>query len=178
VTTAFITMPSPVGELLLTADEEGLTRVWFEIHSDGESVSPEWRRAEVVGGAAARTLRDARTQLEEYFAGERTSFDLPLAAAGTPFQERVWTALRAIPFGHTTSYGELAARIGEPKASRAVGAANGRNPIPIIVPCHRVIGARGDLTGFGGGVERKRWLLEHEGALPATLLAAVSPGTR
>jgi methylated-DNA-[protein]-cysteine S-methyltransferase len=171
-------MPSPVGELLLTAVEKGLTRVWFEIHSDGESASPEWRRAEVVGGAAALTLRDAREQLEAYFAGERTSFDLPLAAAGTPFQERVWSALRAIPFGHTTSYGELAGRIGEPKASRAVGAANGRNPIPIIVPCHRVIGARGDLTGFGGGVERKRWLLEHEGALPATLLAPASPGAR
>lgn len=171
MTTAYLTMPSPVGELLLTATDEGLTRVWFEEHRHGGPRSAEWRSAEEVGGAADRILRDAREQLDAYFAGERTTFDLPLAAAGTPFQERVWEALRSIPFGHTTSYGEIAIRMGEPKAVRAVGAANGRNPIPIIVPCHRVIGANGDLTGFGGGIERKRWLLEHEGALPPTLLA-------
>jgi len=110
-------------------------------------------------------LQLARRQLDEYFARTRTSFDLPLDAEGTAFERRVWDLLRAIPYGTTTSYGELARRLGEPKDARAVGAANGKNPIPIIVPCHRVIGANGDLTGFGGGLERKRWLLEHEGAL-------------
>jgi len=110
-------------------------------------------------------LQLARRQLDEYFARTRTSFDLPLDAEGTAFERRVWDLLRAIPYGTTTSYGELARRLGEPKEARAVGAANGKNPIPIIVPCHRVIGANGDLTGFGGGLERKRWLLEHEGAL-------------
>jgi len=104
-------------------------------------------------------------QLKEYFAGMRTTFDLPLEPSGTAFQLNVWQLLRTIPYGVTTSYGELARRLGEPKASRAVGAANGANPIPIIVPCHRVVGSRGELTGFGGGIERKRWLLEHEGAL-------------
>lgn len=170
MTTACITMPSPVGELLLTATHEGLTRVWFEEHRHGGARSAEWRNAEDVGGMAERTLRAAREQLAEYFAGARTTFDLPLAAAGTPFQERVWAALCAIPFGHTASYGEIAIRMGEPKAVRAVGSANGRNPIPIVVPCHRVIGANGELTGFGGGIERKRWLLQHEGALPRTML--------
>ena len=169
--TAYFTMPSPVGELLLTATDEGLTRVWFEEHRHGGPRSVEWQRAAEVGGAAERILRDAREQLDAYFAGKRKSFDLPLAAAGTPFQERVWKALRTIPFGHTTSYGEIATRMGEPKAMRAVGAANGRNPISIVVPCHRVIGANGDLTGFGGGIERKRWLLEHEGALSREILA-------
>jgi methylated-DNA-[protein]-cysteine S-methyltransferase len=170
--TAYLIIPSPVGELLLTATDEGLTRVWFEEHRHGGPRSAEWRRAEEVGGAADRILRTTREQLDAYFAGELTSFDIPLAASGTSFQERVWEALRTIPFGHTTSYGELAIRMGEPKAVRAVGAANGRNPISIIVPCHRVIGARGDLTGFGGGIERKRWLLEHEGALPREMLSA------
>lgn len=172
MTTVYLTMPSPVGELLLTAVDDGLTRVWFEEHRYGGSVRAEWLRADATDGRAARILGDARAQLDEYFAGDRTTFDLPLAATGTPFQKRVWAALRTIPFGHTTSYGELAKRIGEPKAVRAVGSANGHNPISIIVPCHRVIGARGDLTGFGGGIERKRWLLEHEGALSREMLAA------
>ena len=171
MSTAYLTMPSPVGDLLLTAVDEGLTRVWFEEHRYGGSIRAEWLHADAAGERAARTLGDARAQLDEYFAGERTTFDLPLAASGTPFQERVWAALRTIPFGHTTSYGELAKRLGEPKAVRAVGSANGHNPISIIVPCHRVIGARGDLTGFGGGIERKRWLLEHEGALSREMLA-------
>ncbi|HMA45123.1 MAG TPA: methylated-DNA--[protein]-cysteine S-methyltransferase, partial [Gemmatimonadales bacterium] len=108
-------------------------------------------------------------QLDDYFARRRAVFDLPLAAAGTPFQQRVWRALRQIPFGATESYAGLARRLGAPAAARAVGAANGQNPIPIIVPCHRVIGADGDLTGFGGGLERKRWLLAHEGAIPVPL---------
>jgi methylated-DNA-[protein]-cysteine S-methyltransferase len=103
-----------------------------------------------------------RAQLAEYFAGRRRDFDLPLAPAGTPFQQRVWQALRAIPYGRTESYGALAARLGQPGAGRAVGLANGQNPIAIVIPCHRVIGAGGALTGYGGGLERKRWLLALE----------------
>jgi methylated-DNA-[protein]-cysteine S-methyltransferase len=110
-------------------------------------------------------LDRARRQLAEYFVSARTRFDLPLDPIGSAFQRRVWDALGAIPYGTTLSYSELARRLGDPLATRAVGAANARNPIPIIVPCHRVIGAHGELTGFGGGLDRKRWLLEHEGAL-------------
>jgi methylated-DNA-[protein]-cysteine S-methyltransferase len=159
-------MPSPVGELLLTADGGGLTRVWFESLRGGHAPDPAWARAHDHGASAgaARTLAFAREQLDAYFAGERTTFDLPLAARGTPFQERVWAALRGIPYGETISYRELARRIGDAGAVRAVGAANGRNSLSIVVPCHRVIGADGSLTGFGGGIERKRWLLEHERA--------------
>jgi methylated-DNA-[protein]-cysteine S-methyltransferase len=114
---------------------------------------------------ASEPFGDARTQLAEYFAGRRRRFELPLAMDGTPFQRRVWQALREIPYGRTTTYGELARRIGRsPSASRAVGTANGRNPIAVVVPCHRVVGADGSLTGFGGGLERKRLLLELEAA--------------
>jgi methylated-DNA-[protein]-cysteine S-methyltransferase len=110
----------------------------------------------------ARPFAEARWQLAQYFAGERTAFDLRLAPAGTPFQREVWDALLAIPYGQTVSYGELAHRIGRPAASRAVGLANGRNPISIVVPCHRVIGSSGSLTGYGGGIDRKRFLLALE----------------
>jgi methylated-DNA-[protein]-cysteine S-methyltransferase len=113
--------------------------------------------------ARAAPLAAATRQLNEYFAGTRREFDLPLRSQGTQFQQRVWRELAAIPYGQTWSYGDLAARIGKPSASRAVGLANGRNPISILVPCHRVIGANGSLTGYGGGLERKQWLLEHEG---------------
>ena len=159
--TVYQTTPSPVGELLLTADAFGLTGVYFEPHRWGPSPDDVagWRRDDAGGVLAA-----ARAQLAAYFAGELTAFDLALAPRGTPFQERVWGALRDIPFGATTSYGELARRLGDPRATRAVGAANGRNPISIVVPCHRVVGADGSLTGFGGGIDRKRWLLAHEGA--------------
>lgn len=163
MTTVWDTMASPVGELLLTAGADGLTRVWFESHRGGHAPDPAWPRA-AGRGTAARAIACAREQLGAYFAGERTAFDLPLAARGTPFQERVWAALRGIPFGETISYLELARRIGDAAAVRAVGAANGRNPLSIVVPCHRVIGADGSLTGFGGGIERKRWLLAHERA--------------
>ena len=125
------------------------------------------RLAELETGLGSEVLAQAREQLNEYFARSRTTFDLPLDPAGSPFERRVWEALRAIPYGSTVSYGELARRLGDPRATRAVGAANGKNPIPIIVPCHRVVGARGELTGFGGGLDRKRWLLEHEGAVLA-----------
>jgi len=126
---------------------------------------PTPRSVASPGGEVTPLLARVRQQLEEYFARIRTSFDLPLDPVGSEFQRRVWDALRAIPYGTTVSYSDIARRLGDARATRAVGAANGQNPIPIIVPCHRVIGADGDLTGFGGGIERKRWLLEHEGAL-------------
>ncbi len=151
--------PSPVGELTLTASDTALTGVYFET---SRYVPP---LPAVESGTGNRVLARARQQLEEYFAKTRTTFDLPLDAAGSAFEQQVWNALRTIPYGTTTSYGELARRLGDVKATRAVGAANGKNPIPIIVPCHRVVGARGELTGFGGGLDRKRWLLEHEGVL-------------
>jgi len=152
-------LASPVGDLTLTATETALTGVYFATSRHGPPLHDVERR---LGG---QVLERTRQQLEEYFAGTRAEFDLPLDPQGTPFQQRVWDLLRAIPYGTTTSYGELARRLGDPHATRAVGAANGRNPIPIIVPCHRVVGSRGELTGFGGGIDRKRWLLEHEGAL-------------
>ena len=163
-------VPSPVGELLLRATPQGLTGVWFETSRHGQPEDSD-READDGRGPAAEILARTRDQLAEYFARRRTVFDLPLAARGTPFQQLVWRALQEIPFGATESYGGLARSIGVPaSAARAVGAANGQNPIPIIVPCHRVIGANGDLTGFGGGLERKRWLLAHEGAVPAPLI--------
>jgi methylated-DNA-[protein]-cysteine S-methyltransferase len=164
---------SPVGELLLTATADGLRGIQFAAGAGRHRPDAEWRRVEARPGAASSAMAAARAQLDAYFAGELTEFTVPLAAAGTPFQERVWAALRGIAFGETISYLELARRVGDPKAVRAVGGANGRNPIPVIVPCHRVIGADGSLTGFGGGIERKRWLLRHEGALPAVLELAL-----
>jgi len=152
-------LASPIGELVITASASGLTGVWFP-GWDLPGVQPDDGR-----GPASGLLSRARDQLAQYFAGARTAFDLPLDPPGTAFQRRVWSALRTIPYGTTVSYSELARRLGDVRATRAVGAANGKNPIPIIVPCHRVIGARGELTGFGGGLDRKRWLLEHEGAL-------------
>lgn len=162
MTIRYDVIASPVGDLMLAATGTHIVSVRFAPHSAEEAESVGWVRA--TGGTAAdRLLEWARRELEEYFAGDRTTFSLPIDPHGTEFQRQVWTALRAIPFGGTISYGELARRIGDPKAMRAVGAANGRNPIPIIVPCHRVIGADGSMTGFGGGIERKKWLLDHEG---------------
>jgi len=157
--------PSPIGDLVITASDSGLTGVWFPGKGPVAAARPDDER-----GPASELLARASEQLAEYFAGTRTTFDLPLDAGGTAFERRVWDALRTIPYGRTLSYSELARRLGDPRATRAVGAANGKNPIPIIVPCHRVIGANGALTGFGGGLDRKRWLLEHEGALTTTLL--------
>jgi methylated-DNA-[protein]-cysteine S-methyltransferase len=150
-----------VGELTLVASDTALMAVHFPtaLHGSGGEVHD----VDSETGLLAR----ARQQLEEYFARTRTTFDLPLEPAGSAFQRRVWDALRAIPYGTTVSYSEIARRMGDVRATRAVGAANGQNPIPIIVPCHRVVGAHGELTGFGGGIDRKRWLLEHEGALLA-----------
>ncbi len=163
-------MPSPVRELLLVASDAGLVAIRFEQNRHGAAPHASSVRATEPSDVEARILDEARMQLDAYFAGALREFDLPLSPHGTPFQSRVWSALREIPFGQTISYAELARRTGDVKAARAVGAANGRNPIPIIVPCHRVIGANGSLVGFGGGLERKQWLLEHEGALTAPLL--------
>ena len=145
---------SPIGMLTLTSNGTALTQLVIsrENDIDGETVPTE----------VDPVLAAAREQLEAYFDMRLTNFDLPLEPRGTEFQRRVWDSLKAIPFGETISYAELARRIENPKAVRAVGAANGRNPLMIIVPCHRVIGADGSLTGFGGGIDRKRWLLDHE----------------
>lgn len=152
-------VPAPIGRLIVASDGAAIVGVWMANASPGD---PCWASAR--GDDAL--LREARAQLDAYFAGRLRQFDLSLAPNGTEFQRRVWLALRAIPFGTTISYGALARRVGNGAAARAVGAANGQNPIPIIVPCHRVIGSNGSLTGFGGGLDRKRWLLNHEGALP------------
>lgn len=153
-------IPSPIGNLTLFASARGLTGLFTEGHTVG------------VGEFHNDDARFAEThrQLDAYFAGELREFDLPLDLHGTPFQLRVWAALITIPFGKTISYGEQAEQIGQPKASRAVGLANGRNPVSIIVPCHRVIGKNGTLTGYGGGLEKKRFLLdlENPGRLPFT----------
>ena len=148
-------MESPVGEMLIRSDGTAITEIAFspfETPAEGRSDD-------------APILIDARAQLGRYFAGELTEFDLPLRPSGTEFQRRVWAALTAIPFGTTASYGQIAAQIGmTPSASRAVGLANGRNPIAIVVPCHRVIGANGKLVGYAGGLDRKRHLLQLEDA--------------
>ena len=149
------TIPSPIGDLTLVADEEALCAVLWHGQEAGDDVERVDRGDHPVLELTAR-------QLDEYFAGERTDFDVPLHPHGTPFQLSAWDALKSIPYGETVSYGEQAARIGDRRKARAVGAANGRNPIPVIVPCHRVRGADGTLTGFGGGLETKAWLLDHE----------------
>jgi methylated-DNA-[protein]-cysteine S-methyltransferase len=150
-------VPSPLGPLLLVADEaDRLCGLYLPDHKGVPAAAPGRHDAGGVAAAAA-------AQLDEYFAGERTAFHLPLATAGSPLQERVWAALRAVPYGTTTTYGRIAADLGMgPGAARAVGSANGANPLSIIVPCHRVIGASGSLTGYAGGLQAKRHLLTHE----------------
>jgi methylated-DNA-[protein]-cysteine S-methyltransferase len=148
-------MESPIGRLRLVAEGGALVGVLMEEHAH----APVWA---AVARDGEPVLDEAVRQLTAWFAGDRTSFELPLRPKGTPFQLAVWKALREIPYGETRSYREVAGGLELPKAVRAVGAANGRNPISIVVPCHRVIGASGALTGYGGGLERKRWLLAHE----------------
>ncbi|MEP6941145.1 MAG: methylated-DNA--[protein]-cysteine S-methyltransferase [Rudaea sp.] len=148
-------LPSPVGRLLLAMDGQGLRHIHFETGRERLEPGEDWER-----GAGA--LHEARAQLKAYFAGKLIQFDLPLAPHGTEFQQRVWLELVRIPYGETTSYGEIARRLGDMRATRAVGAANGQNPLPIVIPCHRVVGADGSLTGFGGGLPTKRFLLDHE----------------
>ena len=163
---AFTRVETPIGTLTLAASDTGLREVWF----DGQAPSGADEASEVseAGGqvqaaqARHRLLEAAAAQLREYFAGTRTAFHLPLDLRGPSFHRKAWLALAAIPYGRTVSYGEQARRIGYPGAARAVGAANSRNPVPVILPCHRVIGANGSLTGFGGGLDTKRRLLEHE----------------
>lgn len=161
---------SPVGRLLAIVDEDGaLLALPFLSDDDVASDVAGKHVSGNVNFAAARTEHVAR-QLAEYFACERSDFDLRTSPHGTPFQMDVWRGLEGIPYGETIAYVDLARRIGRPDASRAVGRANGANPIPIVIPCHRVIGANGDLTGYGGGIDRKRTLLRLEGALPGVLI--------
>jgi methylated-DNA-[protein]-cysteine S-methyltransferase len=149
-------LDSPVGRIRLTGRDDGvLTGLHLADHDRCPPTPAEWTPDEAA-------FDGVREQLDEYFAGTRTEFDVPLALDGSPFQVDVWNALQAIPYGETSSYAEIAGLVGRPSAVRAVGAANGRNPISIIVPCHRVIGADGRLTGYGWGVERKAWLLQLE----------------
>lgn len=158
--TIFTILDSPVGPLGVTKDDRGaLTEIRFLRSLVTCKLSPE-------------AFADVAAQLDEYFAGERKTFDLPLAPRGTPFQRSVWDELLRIPYGATKSYRDIANAIGKPAAVRAVGAANGANPLPIVVPCHRVVGANGSLTGFGGGIDVKRRLLALEGAIPRELLHA------
>ncbi len=146
---------SPLGRLLLAGDAAGLRLLGLQAGTQPVVIDPQWQRDETA-------FVEAAVQLEEYFAGARRRFDLELAPEGTPFQREVWQALITIPYGETRSYGEVARQIGRPKAVRALGAANGRNPLPILVPCHRVIGADGGLAGYSGGLEIKNRLLELE----------------
>lgn len=146
---------SPAGRIVLTQENSQLTGLWFEGEKHSTVVDPSWQRDEP-------SFKTVHQQLDAYFAGKLEQFDLPLKISGTPFQERVWKALCEIPFGQTWSYAQLARHIGNPKAVRAVGTANGRNPISIIVPCHRVIGAEGSLVGYGGGLDKKTFLLQLE----------------
>jgi len=146
---------TPVGKLKIEADERAITGIWFNA------------TANVTPGRATGVVAELERQLAAYFGGRLTEFDVPLAPRGTPFQLDVWTALQGIPYGETRSYTDIAKRIGRANAVRAVGAANGQNPIPIVIPCHRVIGANGSLTGFGGGLKMKAQLLDLERGLRA-----------
>lgn len=174
--TAYTHVDAPVGELLLVANDQGLTHLYIMAGKYVPTIAADWHP-----DAKHPVLCHARRELAAYFAGELHTFTVPLDPQGSDFQHRVWTALRAIPYGATRSYGEQASALGLPQAARAVGAANGRNPIGIIVPCHRVIGANGALTGYAGGMAAKRFLLELEARWMATRhefrLGAVSPAS-
>jgi methylated-DNA-[protein]-cysteine S-methyltransferase len=154
-----ITMRSPVGELRLIAGDQGLRAVLWGVEDAARIASID--EDDLVEGSTP-VLERAVAQLQEYFDGTRREFDLPLDPSGTPFQQSAWMVLRTIPYGKTISYGQQAARLGDPNKARAVGAANGKNPLSIVVPCHRVIGSSGDLTGFAAGLDVKSWLLDHE----------------
>jgi methylated-DNA-[protein]-cysteine S-methyltransferase len=153
VNSYWLELSTPVGKILLFADDAAITTI--DISGEYSKPSGKPKPNDLLLRAAA--------QLKEYFAGQRETFDLPLAPSGTDFQTKVWRAMQKIPFGQTRTYGQLAAMVGNPSAARAIGAACGRNPLPIVIPCHRVVGSNGNLTGFGGGLEMKQWLLEHEG---------------
>jgi methylated-DNA-[protein]-cysteine S-methyltransferase len=153
---------SPIGPLLLTSDGRSLSGLYLKGQKHFPTITEDWKESASLADALADPFEQTQAQLAEYFAHQRQSFDLPLNPQGTDFQKQVWQRLSLIPFGETISYGTLAENVGKPGASRAVGAANGRNPLSIIVPCHRVIAANGKLTGYAGGVDRKQWLLAHE----------------
>jgi methylated-DNA-[protein]-cysteine S-methyltransferase len=156
----YTTFDSPIGELLLVGDGSALSRLSMQSAPRPRTIDPAWRRGD-------EPFEPIREQLEEYFAGARHTFDVELALAGNAFELKVWDALLEIPYGETASYGQIATQLGDPAAARAVGLANARNPVAVIVPCHRVIGADGSLTGYGGGLERKQFLLDLEsGVLP------------
>jgi methylated-DNA-[protein]-cysteine S-methyltransferase len=157
----YIEHPSPVGRLLLAATEQGLSGIYFEEHKHFKG-KDGWQQASTQS-AAWKHLQATAQQLDEYFAGKRTEFDVVLDMSGTAFQRSVWQELSAIPFGASVSYAQHAQKLGNPKALRAVGSAIGKNPVSIVVPCHRVIGSSGAVTGYAGGVERKRFLLALEG---------------
>jgi methylated-DNA-[protein]-cysteine S-methyltransferase len=160
MTMLYSTIPSPIDELLVLSDGHALQGLYMQAGRKPLKIDPRWRRDDTA-------FTEVSSQLDEYLDGRRRGFELPFALKGNPFELRVWSALCEIPYGETASYGEIARALGEPRAARAVGAANGRNPIAVIVPCHRVIGADGTLTGYGGGLERKRLLLDLEsGVLP------------
>lgn len=156
---SYVLVPSPVGPYLVAAEEEGITAIE---HLQTETGDTRKAQRQSLEQKETALLREAAQQLEEFFRGERRTFDLPLAEKGTPFQKLVWQALRDIPYGETRSYKEIATALGNPNASRAVGMANNRNPISIVTPCHRVIGANGAMVGYGGGLEVKEFLLNLE----------------
>ncbi len=151
----FDTIPSPIGHLLVTSDGVNLTGLYLENHKGGPSIDRNWSQDSSKFGGV-------KSQLASYFAGNLKKFDVAIRTGGTEFQRAVWKQLDGIPFGETLTYGEIAKRLGDPHASRAVGTAVGRNPVSIIVPCHRVVGSHGAITGYAGGLERKRFLLDHE----------------
>lgn len=151
-------MDSPIGKLFLAGDQEGLKHLNFPREKKPVQPEPGWMEMTAF-------FTSVISELKEYFAGKRQQFSIDIKPEGTPFQVSVWKALQQVPYGETVSYGELAKQVGNPRASRAVGSANGANPIPIIIPCHRAIGASGDLTGFGGGLDVKQYLLTLEGAI-------------
>lgn len=167
------TLPSPVGVLTLVASDKGLAAILWEVERPNRV-----RLGELTLVERHPVLDETARQLTEYFAGQRQCFDLPLDFVGTPFQQKVWQALLSIPFGQTRTYSQIAAQIGHPTAVRAVGAANGRNPISIVAPCHRVIGASGELTGFAGGLRAKQVLLRVEHGEGAAPLGSGTPGKR
>jgi methylated-DNA-[protein]-cysteine S-methyltransferase len=163
--TRYIRFVTPLGTVIATAVGTALTGIYFEGARHAPAVSREWQE-----DPYSSPLRECAEQLADYFNGKRQCFDLPLAPRGTPFQERVWREIAAIPFGETLTYAELAERAGAPGSARAAGAATGRNPHSIVVPCHRVVGTDGSLTGYAGGLDRKSRLLDLEGALHGTLV--------
>ena len=150
-------LDTPLGKLLVAGDREGIRRINFQEGGRPFPIGADWERN-------SRSMKDAAIQLKAYFSGKLKRFDLPLAPEGTDFQQKVWRALQGIPYGVLVSYRDIAEKIGNPKACRAVGAANGKNPIPVVIPCHRVIGSNGQLTGFAGGLHLKEYLIELESA--------------